>query len=301
MNRLFVFGCSYTHYLWPTWADLLSVEFDEYQNWGYPGLGNRAIAERVAEAHLKNKFTKDDTVIIQWTTLLRHDWHNEKPINSSNPGWQTNGNAFCDKNVRFYSRDWYDKFYSERSWTMHTLNHISLVQELLSNIGCSWRMTSLSDIRTLGTDIEKDVWAYERVVLLDKEKEGDYILWKRYPDFLPYKSIWDDYQDKWLPPIMPESTKNDLYYWFQASHDKEPWKEAHPSPVQHQIWLNKHLRPSLELVLIPDKQQEIVDICNKLKEDPIYMDCIRFEKYLLNEKDNTIFPSLNWPNPKRGY
>ena len=47
-NRLFVFGCSFTMYAWPTYADFLGYEFDHYENWGFPGLGNRAIAERVA-------------------------------------------------------------------------------------------------------------------------------------------------------------------------------------------------------------------------------------------------------------
>lgn len=285
--------------MWPTWADLLSVEFDEYYNWGHPGIGNRAIAERVAEANLKYNFNSDDTVIVQWTTLLRYDWHNEKPINCAIPGWQTNGNAFCQRNNKFFTRDWYEKFYSERSWTMHTLNHISLVQGLLSSIGCKWRMTSLSDVRTLGTDIEKDIWAYEGIFLNENESETDFIMWQRYPEFLCYKKIWDNYKDKWLPPIMPESTKNDLYYWFQADHDKEPWKEGHPSPTQHQIWLNKHLRPSLNLVEIPNDQIELVDICDNLKKSN--MDCIKFEKLLLDTKSN-VFPTLkNWPNRYKGF
>ena len=44
-TRLFLF----TNYAWSTWADILGCDFDTYENWAYPGLGNRAIAERVAE------------------------------------------------------------------------------------------------------------------------------------------------------------------------------------------------------------------------------------------------------------
>ncbi len=40
-------------YAWPTYADFLGYEFDYYENWAFPGLGNRAIAERVAECHVK--------------------------------------------------------------------------------------------------------------------------------------------------------------------------------------------------------------------------------------------------------
>ena len=64
MGRLFTFGCSYTSWNWPTWADILALDYEHSENWGHAGLGNRAIAERVAECHLKNKFTKIDKVIV---------------------------------------------------------------------------------------------------------------------------------------------------------------------------------------------------------------------------------------------
>ena len=44
MRRLFTFGCSYTSWNWPTWADLLGLEVEHFENWGHAGIGNRAIA-----------------------------------------------------------------------------------------------------------------------------------------------------------------------------------------------------------------------------------------------------------------
>ena len=38
---------------------------------GHSGLGNRAIAERVAEIPQKTNLTKDDTVLIQWTSSFK--------------------------------------------------------------------------------------------------------------------------------------------------------------------------------------------------------------------------------------
>jgi hypothetical protein len=300
-RRLFVFGCSYTFFMWPTWADLLSVEYDDYENWGWVGIGNRAIAERVAEAHAKHNFTTDDTVIVQWSTTLRHDWHNELAVNSE-PGWQTNGNAFSPKNIKFYDEAWYRKFFSERSWVMHTLNHILLTQGLLDTIGCTWRMTAIGDIRNLGTDLDRDLWNYERVSLDSKELSNNFILWNRYPEFLSYgEQIWNKYPDKWIDPIMPYASKYDeLYWWFQAKHDKEAWKEGHPSPLQHQRWVNELLRPSLGFKDIPSQQQAIVDTCVSLKSNPEFMDCLRFEKFLQN-KQHTLFDTIKWPNIKKGF
>lgn len=300
-RRLFAFGCSYTYFMWPTWADLLSVEYDYYENWGWVGIGNRAIAERVAEAHAKHNFTEDDTVIVQWSTTLRHDWHNEHPINSES-GWQTNGNAFSPKNIKFYDEAWYRKFFSERSWIMHTLNHITMVQGLLDSIGCTWRMTSIGDIRKLGTDLDRDLWNYERVSVATNEIPNNFLLWDRYPEFKTYdRPIWSNHADMWIDPIMPYASKHDdLYWWFQAKQDKEPWKEGHPSPIQHQLWLNDLLRPSLKLGNVLEQQQAVVDSCIDLKSRTEFMDCLHLEKFLQN-KQHKIFDTITWPNIKKGF
>lgn len=77
MSRLFTFGCSMTKYFWPTWADILSKNYEHYENWGHPGAGNLYISNSVCEAHLRNKFTEDDTVVILWSGITRTDYHKE--------------------------------------------------------------------------------------------------------------------------------------------------------------------------------------------------------------------------------
>jgi hypothetical protein len=47
MKRLFALGCSFTSYAWPSYADFAGLYFDEYENWAFPGLGNRALLERL--------------------------------------------------------------------------------------------------------------------------------------------------------------------------------------------------------------------------------------------------------------
>ena len=49
MKRLFAFGCSFTGYGWPTWADIIGQSFDYYENWGKSGIGNYLISSRVVE------------------------------------------------------------------------------------------------------------------------------------------------------------------------------------------------------------------------------------------------------------
>ena len=59
MSRLFTFGCSFTHWSWPTWADILGREFDEYENWGQRGGGNVFIFHSLIECYKKNKLNKN--------------------------------------------------------------------------------------------------------------------------------------------------------------------------------------------------------------------------------------------------
>ena len=86
-GRLFVFGCSWTNYLWPTWADILGRQFDYYENWGGPGSGNTLIFNRIIEAGTRHQFTPDDTIIIQWSGLTRSDGY-------KNGKWYSSYNVF---------------------------------------------------------------------------------------------------------------------------------------------------------------------------------------------------------------
>lgn len=86
MRRMFTYGCSYTKYYYPTWADILLKDRDGY-NCGKIGSGNQLIANRIWETHAQKNFTKDDTIIIMWSNFFREDRYNKD-------GWQTKGNIF---------------------------------------------------------------------------------------------------------------------------------------------------------------------------------------------------------------
>lgn len=89
-KRLFVFGCSFTNYRWPTWADILHKEMpnSEFFNFGQAGAGNLFIAASIMEANERYKFTETDLIIPQWSTYFREDKYIEKE-------WITPGNIFA--------------------------------------------------------------------------------------------------------------------------------------------------------------------------------------------------------------
>ena len=88
-NRVFAFGCSFTQYRWPTWADIMGEQCKsaEFRNYGKSGAGNLFISTHISQIDRMLKFTDTDLVLVMWSTFLRED----KYINKE---WMTPGNIF---------------------------------------------------------------------------------------------------------------------------------------------------------------------------------------------------------------
>ena len=154
MTRLYVLGCSFSNYAWPTWADMLGLEYDTYENWAFPGLGNRAIADRVAEIHARNNPNKKRYCYLQWTSL-RHDWH----ATDNRPKITLAGKhlVYTIINEELYNEKWIRTFGDEKDM-MHIFNNILLTQNFLNGIGCNWKMTSMGYINKMNSDYLDDTW-----------------------------------------------------------------------------------------------------------------------------------------------
>lgn len=254
-KRLFVFGCSYTNYAWPTWANFLSIEYQNYQNWAMPGLGNRAIAERVAECCCRHEFNENDIVIVQWSSHLRNDWYNLIENGNGTGGWRTRGSIFNYINLeKVYDRKWIERFWFEPAYIMHSINNIRLVQGLLESTGCQYYMTGMGDIREIGSDIVTDVIHGENVSGSQQDraeavKLGKHLLYFREPAFEIYeKQIWQDRADRWLEPLNPFSIRYSEFNWhFVDKTSQTHYQDYHPTPKQHVHWIEKNLKDRLNL------------------------------------------------------
>lgn len=146
MNRLFTFGCSFTSYNWPTWADILGQEFNEFQNWARPGAGNYFIFNSVVECALQNNLTKDDTVVIMWSSTCREDRYLDK-------GWMLLGNIY---NQHFYNKDYIENYVHNRGFLIRDLAFIYATKQLLDNIGVKHIFTSMLPINMLESENNVD-------------------------------------------------------------------------------------------------------------------------------------------------
>jgi len=243
-SRLFALGCSFTNYAWPSWADILGLEYDVYENWAYPGLGNRAIAERVANLHALETLTPNDTVIIQWTSHLRHDWHatDQRHDTYKGVGWKTSGSIFNFINEEIFDENWVKTFFDEHSYVMHTLNNILLTKQFLESLGVNYYMTSMGYINKMNSDYPSED---SKIGWHGENSTTDADIWRDIPSLKIYKDkIFDD---KWLYPIGT----------FAWSHKEEPYKfitqkgaktiDRHPTINQHSDYVEQIIKPKLGL------------------------------------------------------
>jgi hypothetical protein len=123
-KRFFAFGCSFTNYKWPTWADIIAREIPESYNYGRIGGGNHYIYQTIVEASIEYKFTKDDLIIVMFTNIAREDRYAEH-----RDGWITPGTLYYQHE---YDKDFLIKFWCYRGYLMRDLALVHGVQTILS-------------------------------------------------------------------------------------------------------------------------------------------------------------------------
>jgi hypothetical protein len=219
MSRLITLGCSYTRYHWPTWADVVGRSFDQFENWGHAGIGNRAIFERLVEVLLFSNPSASDVVIVQWTHPHRFDQHNKD--DAWHQGWIPKGHIH---GYQRYEDDWIKDYWNEYSYIMHTGNFISAAKSLLEHQGCRWYFMSSQDL------------------------ENDFLYSKDFEKYLEvYRSI------DWLPPIGDWFEKSQhptrwLKKKISPIHIRDI-EDLHPTPIAHYYYADEFLKELLGITL----------------------------------------------------
>lgn len=150
-KRLFTFGCSWTDFAWPTWADIIARDLDiYYENWGVSGIGNQGIQSRFVECNNKNNFTDTDLVIVQWSGWNREDRFLE--------AWKASGSIF---NNPYYDNKFIKKYWNYNNDLIKNSVAIKTTNDAyLENIGYQWSLQSpatYSDNKENTTRLTPDV------------------------------------------------------------------------------------------------------------------------------------------------
>lgn len=215
MRRLFTFGCSYTSYQWPTWADFVGSTFEYYENWGRPGSGNTAIASKLYECHYINKINKNDTILIMLSSCDRFDYID------NNSNWVTQGNIYNNRHSLY-------GYFTERAWNQEnalysTWYNVNTIINLLESIGCRYKIMKGFDFFSIDG----------KLGLFDEElsKQKRVINIKDYFDSLSLGDSLTEFHNS-----------NQINYKFPDGHI-----DGHPTITVHHNWVKENMKEYYDL------------------------------------------------------
>ena len=268
-KRIFTFGCSFTHFYWATWAEILGKDLNiPLYNFGRSGGGNQYITNAFSQANAMYKFTKDDLIVVSWTNVCREDrWIDGR-------GWVTPGNIFTQGE---YSEEWVAKFADPIGMLVRDLASISMVRRLLDSIGAQWHFLSMIDI------------------VNQFNQAGNINEWTNKSTHDVYKQAVYTFKDdiKCIKPSFVETLwNNDLYKnKIQVDHEKYngQFSDGHPTPAEHY----KFLRLTFDEHEFKPETKEAV-----LRADRFLEDTIR--EYISKTKDYVYIFDMNAEKIKYG-
>lgn len=223
--RIWTFGCSYTQYYWPTWADMLiheaEVQGHEGFNLGSCGKSNQFIASRIWECNAKYKFTKDDWIFICWTVFYREDRY------LTNKGWR---NLLQFKDLPFSDN------ISEDEYKMFITNWMDPMHYAIRD--CMLITSTIKGLESIGVNVLN--WTMNPYVQPKAE----------YNWYIPQSSaeIVDIYKPSFSFPSMMEFTNTVTLDLASPTRipvitpmDDKIVNDFHPLPSEHYGYLKEHI------------------------------------------------------------
>lgn len=218
-DRFFAFGCSFTNYVWPTWADYLGLLVKEYYNYGSGGFGNTFIAHQILRANAFHKFNEKDLIIVAWSSPFRFDY--QRDINSN--WWETI--MFKVSEIRSPVKN-IERIISDEVLISFTVNNIYSTWLILHNLKLNYYFTNMHDyldVNNLGSNNDL------------------------YPQFYNLKNA------NWLGSI---NSHNPPPFKKLTDYFDGKIEDSHPTPKNHLRFLENELYDRLS---IPDDKRELLN------------------------------------------
>lgn len=227
MTKLYTFGCSFTKYHWPTWADILGRSYDYYENWGQGGAGNLFIYNSVVECILKKKLTSNDQVIIMWSSAAREDRY----INNK---WITQGGLYVENQAP-----------DVKGYLIRDLSLIYGTEQILKQNNIPYKFLSMIPLN-FSSEFEKTVINHVDDVLtlyhstISAIEPSIYEVVFKYDWFSRPKKEFSKEQISQIKKLM--STRKKL----QTLLEKYNYVDPHPLPIDYLEYLDKVLPNSID-------------------------------------------------------
>lgn len=255
VKRIFAFGCSFTNFIWPTWADLLSKEMPdaEFYNFGKSGIGNLAISSKISEAAVKFNFTSSDLVLVMWSTFLREDrW-----VQGT---WVGAGNVYHND---IYDKNFLQKHVDVCGYFIRDLSLINLTKTFLDNLDCQAVL-----MPSVPIDYLEHTWLEFHQETQQEVIDTYRFLFKDMPislfEFASVNNLW---------PV------THAYYWSEQ-HTKH--NDSHPSPLVYYNYLDHNV-----IKLSETTKTYATEVTNKLFKLEYKTDIIKEFEY--DTKSHRLF------------
>lgn len=130
-QRFFAFGCSFTGYRWPTWADILHWQMPhaEYYNYGRSGAGQQYIFTQLNQAINHYNIGSGDLIGIMWSTFYREDRY---IYGQGHHNWSTPGNLYTARHA--VPQEYVDQYVCTRGFTIRDMALIDTAMRVLENL-----------------------------------------------------------------------------------------------------------------------------------------------------------------------
>ena len=197
MKRFIYAGCSFTHFGYPTWGDIIAYDlithkgFDQAINLGRGGACNNYIAHQLLMAKSKLDITSKDIVGVCWTTPDRFSYISETLIdNKPASEWQTTGSVYHQGGGIFTHKEHLLTINSAHSCLMRTL-------DVFNSINLIFDVKYQSAIEHVENMENKDISLYLNEHPIYSKTDYDYMTdswekFKRLPLFHFVEQYWNN-------------------------------------------------------------------------------------------------------------
>lgn len=267
------FGCSFTRYFWPSWADLLYPTRPAV-NWGIPGLGNRAIFTRAWHAIVEGVITDQDQVIVQWTSPLRYDL-------KRGGKWDQNGNVW-NQTLNPNLKDFLLHHWDDQDAELQTAVWITALSQLLEKQGIQ-AVFSYMHPSTLVPD-SRDEMGRPRAVQLDARLWQQKISVPQLPDWYHFLR-----KQRTVMPAIPWP-KNPF------TPGVTPYIDQHPEPREAGRYVIDYMTKWLELT--GKEIEEIEERASRAQRalvDHVDRTGLHPSDYYRDRRDQDCFIPQSWP------
>jgi hypothetical protein len=229
-DRIFAFGCSFTNYYWPTWADIIAHENPQadYINRAMPGAGNTYIVAHISQAIRYFNIGPNDLVTTMWSTFYRQDRYKIDDY-LDQKRWRLPGNIYTQDDI---PHDILLKYFNDtRGYAIRDFALIDTTQRMLQGAdfdsvsmwGVSPKLQNYyglsqhpecevqwKDVELLYKDLDSHILPdllgtgcgghWEETFTFKNEDNSD------FPDYHPKTSKYAEYLDK-IGIVLTEDTK----------------------------------------------------------------------------------------------